>query len=108
MPTPTPTLIEIFRGEDVELDFTLDPVENVSGWTMILSVARREGAAPLIEKTLTIVSAAAATFTQSLEAADSADLDVGSYRWSVWRTNTGSARVYARGEFRISASVEPS
>lgn len=100
---PKTDAITIYRGEDVDLPFTMDPVENITGWTIVLSI--KSAAQVVITKTATITSGASGTFVFALLHADSDDLDPGAYHYDVWRTDTASERVLAIGNFYIADVV---
>ena len=93
-------LISVYRGEHVPLGFTMSPVENISGWTFLLSVAP----GPYTTKTFTvagdIVVAADGTFAFTMDADVTAPL-LGEYVYDVWKTNANAERLLAEGPFRV-------
>ena len=91
--------ITIYRGEDVQLNFTLAPVIDITGYTLAFAV---EGVAhaKLIEAAGVVVSGPAGTFSVTLADTDT-DIKAGAYQYDVWRTDAGSERVLAVGIFRV-------
>lgn len=92
--------ITIYRGEAVELDFTMDPVEDITDWgvTFIL-----ESGVPA--KPATIINGPGGVFLVTLTKLETA-LRPGSYRYSVWRSvDGGEDRVLAIGKFIILPAV---
>lgn len=101
----TITDIEIYRGEYITLDFTVDPVTNITGWTLQFTLSRQKNSnTKLIEEPGYITSAVAGEFSVDLDV-DQTDLRPGKYYWDVWRTNAGSNRVLGIGEFTILPDV---
>jgi hypothetical protein len=93
--------IALYRGEAVTVNFTLDPVENISGWAIAFtaseSVNRRT---KLFSQAGAIVSAAAGTFKVDLSASQT-DKQPQRAVYDVWRTDDGFARVLAIGTLHI-------
>lgn len=100
---PSNDVITIYKGEDVDLNFTMNPVESISGWTIKLNV--KSPSAVVITKTANITDASNGEFTFVLADDDSDDLSAGSYQYDVWRTDAGSERVLAIGSFVIADVV---
>ena len=91
----------VYYGEDVTLNFTMTPVENITGWTLQLTVTRALGSVTkVIQKTGEIISGAAGTFRFILVTTDT-DVAPEVYQYDVWRTNAGNERLLAIGTFTI-------
>jgi hypothetical protein len=102
--------IEIYQGEAVTLNFTLAPVENIAGWTLLFTAAEYFGsAAKLFSQAGEIVSAANGTFKVDLPASKT-DIAHQKVTYDVWRTDTGFERVLAAGILNIlgTARLPPS
>lgn len=93
--------ITVYRGEDIQLDFTMSPVENITGWTLLFTVEGSSHATKLISKAGVIVSGAAGTFKVTLTATET-DIRAGVYQYDFWRTDSGSNRALAVGTFTVS------
>lgn len=91
--------ITVYRGEDRLIEVTMSPVTDITGWTLLLSVRGVGGA--LFTKSGTITSAEDGTFTFTLADDDTANLKPGYYTYDVWRTDSGSERVVAIGNFIV-------
>jgi hypothetical protein len=110
--------VVVYRGEAVTLNFTMDPVVDITGWTFLFSVAalsareRQFSATRLIAVPATkvisqagaILVAAAGTFSVALTALQT-DLATGLYEYDVWRTNAGSETLLAAGRFVVGGVV---
>jgi hypothetical protein len=97
----------IYKGEDITLNFTMDPVVNISGWTLSFSIRdlKLTDAAADVTASGSVTSGAAGTFSVTLTAAQTASLDAGKYAWSVWRTDSGSSATLALGTLIISGTA---
>lgn len=92
--------ITIYRGEAVELTFTMSPVEDIGGWTILFTI--RVAGSPDIQVSA-VVSGDGSTgiFTVDLSAAVTGTLTAGTYEYDAWRTDTDSERVLAVGSFVV-------
>lgn len=98
----TSTIGPIYTGEDVQLDFTMSPVENINGWTLVFTVKVNEMDAPAILSVPGVVtSGPAGTFTVSLSAANTTLLPPNQYVWDVWRIDSGSEVPLALGKLNV-------
>lgn len=91
--------VEVYKGEDALLLFAMLPVEDITGWTIALTVRGASGV--LITKSADIESAEDGTFSFTLDSDDTAELRAGTYAYDVWRTDDGSEHVIAIGEFSL-------
>jgi hypothetical protein len=97
--------ITMYRGEQVVLSWTMSPVVNIAGWTLVFTVARKANSpSKLITQAATVVSGPAGTFTVTLTEEQS-NLTPGSYFFDVWRTDEGYEQVIAIGPFVISPTA---
>lgn len=98
----TETAISMFRGEDKPITFTVTPAEDITGWSLTFTVARRaDSTTKLLTKSCTLVTPASGIFKATLVPADTAGIAPGAYFWDVTRTNTGSVTVVGYGAFSI-------
>lgn len=98
---PGTNTISIYRGEDVSLPFTMDPVVNITGWTITFVVRSSEGVE--ISKAATVTDGPNGVFTITLADTDTDALRLGTYHYDAWRVDAGSERVLAVGSFVILA-----
>ncbi len=97
--------VNVFRGEIVTVNWTMNPPANITGWTLLLTVALALGQQQkLFTKTPTITDGPSGRFKVDFTATDT-NLAAGSYVYDVWRTTTGNERVLALGAFTIVNSV---
>lgn len=98
--------ISMFHGEARGLDFTMTPVEDITGWTIAFTVTRAlQTADKLIGPVVaTVVSGPDGTFTVDLASADT-QLIPDTYGYDVWRTDPGGERLLAIGDFIITGQV---
>ena len=92
--------ITIFTGEDVIVPFTIDPVEDVSGWTLLFTV-RDSAGAELFTKTGTVTSGGDGEMEVVLTDTETDGLEVAHHLYDFWRTDDGLERVLAIGDFRV-------
>ncbi len=95
---------ESIRGEDVTIiwtvwtDATCTTPQDITGYTFAHKVKRRDADADpsLITPTITILVAASGTVKSVFAGTDTLNLQ-GDYRYSLWRTNSGSMSCLASG-----------
>jgi len=109
--------ISIYRGEDFTQPFvayttdTGSTAENITGWTLLFSVARsRNSTDKLISAACSITVAASGTFSVTIADTITDDIAPGAYFWDVWRTDAGFERLLGSGSFNIlgNARIPPS
>lgn len=97
--------ITVYRGEDILITFTLTTVVDITGYTFEMSIATEENTpTKLIIKACSILSVSDRTFTASFTSAE-LNLEPATYKWDVFRTNSGSKRLLGKGDFIISSDV---
>jgi hypothetical protein len=97
--------IVVYRGETATLNFALSTGEDITGWTLVFTVARnRDMVAKLFQLSASVVDGEAGTFTVALTPTHT-NLLPDDYAWDVWRTNTGYEQVLAIGAFVVSGNV---
>lgn len=101
--------IEMTRGQDLVIQFSMSPPTSVSGWTITFQVKDSLGGTSRITKTvgsgITVASTPKGVLQVALSASDTSALTAQSYVWDLRRTNSGSNRELARGELRLAAGV---
>lgn len=107
----------LFRGEDVELTVTLDSGEAVTGWALafyIRTAPEASGSALVTRSTsnggitMTAASGAAGVFTITIPASSTLLLPVGSYRYDLWRLDSGDEVMLAYGACDVLGQVRHS
>lgn len=99
--------ISYYRGEDKTLEFTMDPVEDITGWSIKFAVRKTIEVLPiLITKTtgggtVVIVNGPAGIFDVIMDSADTASLPVGDYLFDVQRTDSGEFSMLATGTLTL-------
>lgn len=93
-----PSNISFFQGEDLELDFTLTPPKDMTGWTLTSSVKDKLGGTLQFNPTVTITDAGRGLFKAVWPRGSTSALAPGDYVWDVRRTDAGSNTVLAHGE----------
>lgn len=99
----TTTRIEVYKGEEVTFQFTMNPVEDVSGWTLAFTVARKLNVSNKLIGPIAgqIVNGVGGIFKFVLDADDTDELKPGEYVYDAWRTDSEFERVLAIGEFAL-------
>lgn len=95
--------IKVYRGEDVSLDFTATTDTDITDWAITFTL-RLPGASPTLTLTtsggeVTLTDEDAGELSVALTRAQTAALTSRQYRWDLWRTDTGSYRRLAGGDY---------
>lgn len=99
------THLTVFKGSAVVLRFTMDPVEDISGWTIALTVKRKAtDTADVLSKVASVEDGAGGVFTVSLDH-DELDLPARVYQYDVQRIDNGSEGVLSIGQFIVAQEV---
>jgi hypothetical protein len=97
----------IFRGEDVALDFTLDPPADCTGWAVTFVLTGRHGRAAVLTRPGVVVTGPAGKFRVTVSSADTASLDPGLYVWDCRRTDQGGRYTLAHGYAFLQRELAP-
>lgn len=89
--------IELFRGEDRVLVFQMNPVEDVTGWTLQIDI----NLPTPISKAAAVSNGAAGTMAATLVDTETDSQASGTYQYELWRTDAGLERVLAQGPFHL-------
>jgi hypothetical protein len=91
--------LSFFRGEDITLDFHMQPPEDITGWTISFEMAAGLASAgsPAVTKAASIVDGPRGIFRVALASADTSGLTVGRYIWDCRRTDAGNKATLADG-----------
>jgi hypothetical protein len=94
------------EGEAFSPQFTLSPVEDISGWTIAIYVKKSPSdAGYAITKAGTLVTPAGGVFKIAMSASDTM-IAPGNYVYDIWRTDVGSECVLSRGIFFVMAKAK--
>lgn len=106
------TNIQVYKGEDIVLNFTETPVPvgGIGGWTIKFSLRRlQDGSLTLLhEEDAVIQDGNAGTYQVTIPGeplGSGTHRTPNKYYYDVWRTNAGSEAVLAIGEFNILPEV---
>lgn len=92
--------ITMYRGEDVRLNFTMTPTEDITGWTILFTM---RGGGIIISVAGVVVNGPDGTISIDLEDTDTDDLAPGRYDYDVWRVDDGSEQPIAVGALTLLA-----
>ena len=95
---PATDSIEIYKGEDVTLSFTMNPVVDITGWTLEFNI--EQSGTVVLTKSASVTDGPNGLFSVSLTDADTDGL-ANNYTYDVWRTDDGSESVLAIGNFIV-------
>jgi hypothetical protein len=100
------TIEPFYRGETVILNFTMDPVEDITAQTLRLTVAAvRDMPQKALTATATITDGPAGEFQFTLTATQT-NLPAGAYQWDVWLlTENELPRLVALGTLTVASDV---
>lgn len=102
----TDQTIDIYRGEEVLLPFTMSPVVDITGWTITWTVSETSGSKPvMLQRNATVTSGPAGTFTVALDADDATALRPGTWAWDAWRVDAEAERCIAIGSIIVRATA---
>lgn len=95
------------RGEDVLITFTMTPVTDITGWNLSARIKTAlTNPSTLLTIAGSVTSAAAGIFTVAVTAAqNTTTLSVGTYVYSVVRTDSGSVAVVSEGQILVSPTT---
>lgn len=97
---------ELYRGEDATLSFLVDPSEDITGWTILFTMARSKNSpSKLYEAECVHTDEAGGGYDAVLPGADSADFSPANYWYDAWRTDEGFARLLAIGRVLVKPNV---
>lgn len=104
--------LTLFRGEDVLLEFTMDPEQAIAGWALAFYLRARPeyGDDPLVTRTtaaggIVISDGAGGVFQVTIPAATTLALPIARYRYDVWRIDSGYETVLAYGAADVLGQV---
>ena len=91
----------VYRGEDVTLNFTMDPVIDIAGWTLKFTAVKAVGqSTKAIDADGAVVSGPAGTFRVQLPKLKT-NIEPRAYVYDVWRTDPGNERLLALGTVTV-------
>jgi hypothetical protein len=91
--------LTFFKGEDIRLSFTMLPVVNITGWTIVFTMkASPVATTALITQTATIDDGPNGAFSVALTHAQTDAIAPGHYAYEAVRADLGSEVVLARGD----------
>lgn len=96
--------LEAYRCEAVQLNFTMTPTTDITGWTISFCLKATPTDAAILTVAGSVVSAAAGTFKVNLSKANLTQ-PAGVYVYDVQRTDSGSEAVLSIGAFNLKSSV---
>jgi hypothetical protein len=99
--------IPFFQGEDLTLNFTLTPLTDVTGWTLVSTVKDKLGGTVQFNPAVTITDAGRGKFQAVWTRTQTGALAPGDYVWDVRRTDAGNNTVLAHGEATCRQPVTP-
>ena len=93
---------EIDRGQPLQMDFTMVPATDITGWTMQFTLAANKNTVTKLWQTtaLVVVNASIGTFNIVVPTTQT-DREPGTYWFDVWRTNASNERLLAIGYLTI-------
>lgn len=110
------TTDEWYIGADKILRFTVvdaaGATQIITGWTVRFTMAKHVEDDPLITKAtggsgISLSNPTEGILDVSIVAADTEDMNPGTYYYSLWRTDSGAADVLAYGYAKLKESVTP-
>lgn len=103
---PAKNHLETYVGEAYAPTFTMAPVEDITGWTIVFTLRTVIGNPVLLSIAAAIVNAAAGKFRVTITAAQTDSLATGDYAYDVQRTDAGNETVLSIGTFTVLPDVK--
>lgn len=104
MPTAQNDLL-CYKGEAVKFTFTQKPVEDISTWTIVLTVkGKPTDAVAKISQPATIDNGPAGQYSITLSTGQT-NIAAGAFVYDIWRTNAGSEAILSIGAFILQQDV---
>lgn len=101
---PGTDTITVYRGEDVTLRFTMNPVIDITGWSILFTVEGEPETPKLITDSASVIDGPNGIFDVTLSDTQT-EIGVGNYLYDAWRTDAGSERILAVGDFKLKGSA---
>lgn len=100
--------ITVYRGEDILLDCTMNPVPvgGIAGWTIVCYVRQFQDVAStlILQKSGTVTDGPSGKFTVTIPSLDLVKIP-DKYYYDIWRTDTNFRAVLDIGRFEIKPVV---
>lgn len=97
---PVVNSIVVYRGEDIELNFTMTPTTDITGWVFSLTVARRSNMQDKLFQFTGVATVAPSGKFQFIIPSATLDIEPGTYFHDVFRTSP-SRKIASVGPFEI-------
>lgn len=102
----------IHRGEDLNVQITMSPVIDITGWAITFTMRKQIGYLPIaVQKTVgfgvTLTDPTNGIFVVHLDSADTKNLDLGNYFYDIEHTDPGARRVIVEGTITLIPMVNP-
>lgn len=96
----------VYKGENIELDFTLTPATDITGWTIVFTLKRLlEDGEALASIQADLDTPLSGEFSISIPS-DTLLLPAGVYYYDVQRTDAGSRAVLSIGKLTVLQEVQ--
>ncbi len=99
--------LEIFKGQDEVFPFVIDT--DVTGWNLVFRVRNRDNSSTVLweltHSGMTLSAGTQSTISVPIGTANSGTINEGVYEYVLQRTNAGSVRPLALGEFKVRPSA---
>lgn len=97
--------VTIYKGEATLLQFTMTPVQNIAGWTIVLTVKLHQtDTTSVLSIPATVTDPTNGVFTVSLSHSNT-NIRATTYYYDVQRTDSGSEAVLSIGAFTVTQEV---
>lgn len=98
--------VQIWRGEDIELQFTMTPGVDITGWVISLTVAKAFNVPnKTFQTTAVITSGPNGQYSVFLPSATT-NIQPDNYVFDVFRTSPGNRRILALGPFIVGGDAQ--
>jgi hypothetical protein len=103
-PNPRVNNISVFNGGTINLIFTMSPVTDITGWTIVFTMRGLLATTLVLSIAATLTTAGSGIFTVPFTRTQSLLLR-GEYEYDIWRTNSGHETPLSLGAIIFAPSV---
>lgn len=97
----------IYRGQRKSFTLTMDPVVNITGWTIVMRFAtRRRNKQAFLQLSMTVTDGPNGVATATLTAAQTMAMNEGPIYCDVWRTDTSNETPLAQMTLPVGPVIE--
>jgi hypothetical protein len=103
---PVVQSIQVYRGEDIELNFSMVPPRDITGWVISLTVAKAFNSPNKIFQVTAVNTNGPAGEYMVIIPSATLNIQPDKYVYDVFRVSPGNRRILNIGDFNIGGDVQ--